>query len=71
MALASNLDFIRAESFVFSHVADEGWMDAQAGQLLRYRQKIGAEHIKIYTDIKKKHSAHTVTSDVSIGQVSH
>ena len=68
VALAANLDFIRAESFVFSHVADEGWMDAQAGELLRYRKQINAEHIKIYTDIKKKHSAHTVTSDVSIGE---
>ena len=37
VALAADLDFIRAESFIFSHVADEGWMDAQAGNLLRYR----------------------------------
>ena len=33
-----------------------------------YRNQIGAEHIKIFTDIKKKHCAHTVTSDVSIGE---
>ena len=35
VALAAGLDFIRAEAFVFAHVADEGWMDGQAGQLLR------------------------------------
>ena len=52
VALGAGLDFIRAESFVFGHVADEGWMDAQAGDLLRYRKNIGAEHIEIFTDIK-------------------
>ena len=51
VALAAELDFIRAEGFVFGHVADEGWMDAQAGDLLRYRNNIGANHIKIFTDI--------------------
>ncbi|GLH17249.1 Uncharacterized protein F13E9.13, mitochondrial, partial [Gryllus bimaculatus] len=37
IALAAKLQFIRAEGFVFSHVADEGWIDACAGTLLRYR----------------------------------
>ena len=49
------LDFIRAESFVFSHIGDEGLFNSCAGELLRYRRYIGAEHIKIFTDIKKKH----------------
>ena len=55
MAQASSADFIRAEGFVFSHVADEGWMDACAGELLRYRRAVGAENILVFTDIKKKH----------------
>ncbi|XP_056464509.1 uncharacterized protein F13E9.13, mitochondrial [Gadus chalcogrammus] len=66
VALASGLDFMRAEGFVFSHVADEGLLNACAGDLLRYRRQIGAEHIQIFTDIKKKHSSHALTSDVSI-----
>ncbi|XP_067452723.1 uncharacterized protein F13E9.13, mitochondrial isoform X1 [Thunnus thynnus] len=66
VALASGLDFIRAEGFVFSHVADEGLLNACAGDLLRYRKQIGAEHVQIFTDIKKKHSSHALTSDVSI-----
>lgn len=68
VALASGLDFIRAEGFVFSHVADEGLLNACAGELLRYRRHIGAEHIQIFTDIKKKHSSHALTSDVSIAE---
>ncbi|XP_056269130.1 uncharacterized protein F13E9.13, mitochondrial isoform X2 [Pseudoliparis swirei] len=66
VALASGMDFIRAEGFVFSHVADEGLLNACAGDLLRYRKQIGAEHVQIFTDIKKKHSSHALTSDVSI-----
>jgi len=68
VALAAGFDFIRAEGFVFGHLADEGWMNSDAGELLRYRKQIGAEHIKIFTDIKKKHSSHFVSSDISIAE---
>ena len=68
VALAAGADFIRAEAFVFGHVADEGYMDSCAGDLLRYRKAIGAEQIAIVTDIKKKHSAHAITADVDIVQ---
>ncbi|MEM7038287.1 MAG: BtpA/SgcQ family protein [Bacteroidota bacterium] len=65
-AQAAGLDFVRAEGYVFGHVADEGWMDASAGPLLRYRRKIGADEVLVLTDIKKKHSAHALTADVDI-----
>ncbi|XP_041455351.1 uncharacterized protein F13E9.13, mitochondrial-like isoform X2 [Lytechinus variegatus] len=68
VALAAGLDFIRAEGFVFSHIGDEGLQNACAGELLRYRRQIGADHIKVLTDIKKKHSSHAITSDVSISE---
>ena len=70
VALAAGLNFIRAEGFVFGHLADEGFMDSDAGELLRYRKAIGADHIRIFTDIKKKHSSHAVTEDISIGETS-
>ncbi len=65
-AKASNIDFIRAEGFVFAHTADEGIIEAQAGDLLRYRKKIGADSVAVFTDIKKKHSSHAITSDVNL-----
>lgn len=68
VALAAQLDFIRAEGFVFGHLADEGWMNSDAAELLRYRKQIGAGHIKIFTDIKKKHASHAVTADISIAE---
>ena len=70
-ALAAGADFIRAEGFVFGHVADEGYMDSCAGALLRHRQAIGAGQIAVFTDIKKKHSAHAITADVDIVQTAH
>ncbi len=68
IALAADLEFIRAEGFVFGHLADEGWMDADAGTLLRYRRQIGAEKVAIFTDIKKKHSAHAASADVNLAE---
>ncbi|GIY42781.1 uncharacterized protein F13E9.13, mitochondrial [Caerostris darwini] len=69
VALAADLQFVRAESFVFAHVADEGLMQACAGPLLRYSKNIGATDILYFTDIKKKHSSHAITSDVSLTQM--
>ena len=61
--------FVRVENFVFSHVADEGLLvEAEAGPLLRYRRLIGAEDVRIFADIKKKHASHAITADVSLGE---
>lgn len=67
-AHSAGLDFIRAEGFVFGHLADEGFIDSDAAELLRYRKLIGAENIAVFTDIKKKHSSHAITSDVSLAE---
>ncbi|XP_043216432.1 uncharacterized protein F13E9.13, mitochondrial-like [Amphibalanus amphitrite] len=69
VAAAAGLQFIRAECFVYSHVADEGWLDASAGPLLRYRRHIGADDVSVWCDVKKKHSSHAVTADLSVGEV--
>lgn len=68
VALAAGFDFIRAEGFVFAHLADEGMMNSDAGELLRYRKQIGAEHIQVFCDIKKKHSSHAISVDISIDE---
>jgi membrane complex biogenesis BtpA family protein len=68
VAKAASLDFIRVEGFVFAHIADEGFINSCAGELLRYRKVIDAAPIKIFTDIKKKHSSHSITSDIDIAE---
>jgi len=66
IAHACGASFVRVEGFVFAHVADEGVIESSAGALLRYRRAIGADKIRVFADIKKKHSAHAITADVDI-----
>jgi uncharacterized protein len=67
VAHAAGLDFVRAEGYAFAHIADEGWIESSAAELLRYRRMIGAERVQVWADVKKKHSSHAVTTDVSLG----
>ena len=71
VAMTADLQFIRVEGFAFAHVADEGYIEACAADLLRERKRLGAEHISIWTDIQKKHSSHAVTADLSIEEWAH
>src|SRR5439155_19845585 len=66
VARAIGAAFVRVEGFVFAHVADEGLIEAGAGELLRYRRAIGAETVRVFADIKKKHSSHALTADVEL-----
>ena len=67
VAQACGASFVRAEGFVYAHVADEGLMDrADAGELLRYRRRIGAEGVAVWADVKKKHASHAVTGDLDL-----
>ena len=68
VALACGASFVRAEAFVYAHVADEGLLQACAGPLLRYRREIGAEGVKILADVKKKHASHAITADLDLAE---
>ena len=70
VALACGASFVRVEGFVFAHVADEGLIESSAGALLRYRRAIGANQIRVFADVKKKHSAHAITADIDIVETS-
>lgn len=69
VAHASSMAFVRCEGFLYGHLADEGYMESDAGELLRYRRQIGAEDVLVFTDIKKKHGSHVITQDISIGEM--
>jgi membrane complex biogenesis BtpA family protein len=68
VAHAAGLDFIRAEGYAYAHIADEGLIQASAARLLRFRRMIGATNVQVWTDVKKKHSAHAITADVTLGE---
>jgi membrane complex biogenesis BtpA family protein len=71
VALACGASFVRVEGYVFAHVADEGLIESDAGVLMRYRQQIGAGHVRVFADVKKKHSSHAITADVSLADTAH
>ncbi len=66
IAAKVNLDFIRAEGFVFAHIGGAGLIEGSAGALLRLRNQLKADHIKVFADVKKKHCAHALTADLGI-----
>ncbi|MEQ1503001.1 MAG: BtpA/SgcQ family protein [Myxococcota bacterium] len=73
IAVAAGAKFVRVEAFAYGHVADEGWLDACAGPLLRDRATLGAggvpAGVAIWADIRKKHAAHAATADLSLADV--
>lgn len=71
VAHAGGAAFVRAEGYVFAHVADEGLIESDAAALLRYRRMIGADAVRIFADVKKKHSAHAITADVDLADTVH
>ena len=68
VAHAAGLDYVRVEAFAFAHVADEGLIQSSAAELLRFRRKIGADNVRVWADVKKKHSSHAITADVPLGE---
>ena len=66
IAATCDLDFVRAEGFVYAHVADEGIIQGDAANILRRRAHLGADHVEVWTDIKKKHCANAITGDLSV-----
>ncbi|MGH9752259.1 MAG: BtpA/SgcQ family protein [Blastocatellia bacterium] len=50
-----------------SRLADEGLIQSSAAELLRYRKMIGAGRVQVWADVKKKHSSHAITADISLG----
>lgn len=68
VAVAAGASFVRVEAFAYAHVADEGWLEASAGELLRRRSHLGAE-VEVWADIQKKHAAHAVTGDLSVREL--
>jgi len=66
IAAEAGLDYIRVEAFVFAHVGGSGVINGSAGKILRRRKELGAEHIRVFADVKKKHGSHSLTIDLDI-----
>lgn len=69
IAQACGATFVRVEGFSYAHVADEGIIEGRAAELMRYRRAIGAESVRVFADVKKKHASHAITGDVDIVEI--
>ena len=69
VAATVGMQFVRVEAWTHAHVSDKGFVDASAGDTLRYAKSIGAEGIAYWADVKKKHASHAITADLDLGDI--
>jgi len=62
--------FIRVNEWVNAYVANEGFVEGEAGSILRHRSRLGFEDVKIFADVHVKHGSHSVVADRPIGELS-
>jgi uncharacterized protein len=63
VATAGGGAFVRANQWVNAYVANEGIIEGRAGEAMRYRRAIGAEHVTVWADVKVKLGSHAITAD--------
>jgi membrane complex biogenesis BtpA family protein len=69
IAAASGARFIRVNQWANAYVANEGFIEGEAAEALRYRAALRAENVKVVADSHVKHGAHAITADRSIAEL--
>lgn len=69
IAKASGAKFVRVNQFANAYVANEGFMQGDAGRIMRYRAMIDARDIAIFADSHVKHGSHSIMADRSITEL--
>lgn len=57
VAAACGAQFIRVNVFTGARVADQGILQGEAHEIMRYRALLGAGHVAVFADVAVKHSA--------------
>jgi len=57
IASAVGAAYVRINVLSGSAITDQGIIEGQAAEVLRYRQALGASHIKLMADVRVKHAA--------------
>ena len=66
IAKATGCKFVRVNQWVNAYIANEGFIEGAAAKALRYRSKIKADEIKVFTDVHVKHGSHSIIADRSV-----
>jgi len=69
VAAASGASFIRVNQWANAYVANEGILEGQAAEALRYRARLRAEGIRVFADAHVKHGSHAIVADRSIAEL--
>ena len=69
IAAAAELSFVRVNVHVGTYATDQGIIEGEAADSLRYRQALGAADVAIYADILVKHAR--PLADLSPGAMAH
>jgi hypothetical protein len=68
VAAAAGGSFVRANQWANAYVANEGFVEGDAGRVSRYRHAIGADAVTVWADVKVKLGAHAITADRSLAE---
>lgn len=69
VAAASGARFIRVNQWANAYVANEGFIEGEAAEALRYRAALGAGGVRVFADSHVKHGAHAITADRTIAEL--
>jgi len=68
VAKAVGAQWVRANQWVNSYIANEGFLDGPAPKALRYRRAIDATDVRVFADVHVKFGAHAITADRGIDE---
>jgi membrane complex biogenesis BtpA family protein len=63
VAAAAGGAFVRVNQWANAYVANEGIVEGEAAEALRYRKMLGATGIRVFADAHVKHGAHAIVQD--------
>jgi len=63
VASAAGAGFVRVNQWANAYVANEGFVEGEAGRAARYRARLRANGIRIFADAHVKHGAHAIVGD--------
>jgi membrane complex biogenesis BtpA family protein len=63
VASAAGAGFVRVNQWANAYVANEGFVEGEAGRASRYRARLRANGIRIFADAHVKHGAHAIVGD--------
>lgn len=69
VAKASGARFIRVNQWANAYVANEGFVEGEAAQAMRYRAQIAATDVAIFADAHVKHGSHAIVADRPVAEL--